>query len=256
MSNLQIHQFLCGSDNFGVLIHDPQAGVTAAIDAPETGAIRRALTDKGWTLTHILTTHHHGDHTAGHRELKAETGCNIVGAEKDVQRIPGLDITVREGDIYPFGSFEVRILETPGHTLGHVSYWLPGAGVLFTGDTLFSLGCGRLFEGTATDMWASLQKIMQLPPETAVYCGHEYTLSNAAFALTVEPGNAMLQQRAQEVRELRRKGEFTLPTTLALEMATNPFLRPDSPEIQERIGMSGYPLEEVWAQIRRRKDHF
>ncbi len=256
MAGLQIHQFLCRSDNFGVLIHDPERDVTAAIDTPEAGSIRAALKDKGWRLTHILTTHHHGDHTAGHKDLKAETGCRIVGPGKEAGTIPGIDVEVAEGDVFEFGDQRITILETPGHTLGHVTYYLPDAGVAFVGDTLFSLGCGRLLEGSADMMWASLQKLMELPGGTLIYCGHEYTKSNAAFALTVEPGNEALQKRAREVDVLRANNEFTLPVTLADELAQNPFLRPDSPEIQESVGMVGQPLATIFAEIRRLKDRF
>lgn len=256
MSALQIHQFLCRQDNFGVLVHDARSGQTAAIDAPETGPIRAALAEKGWRLTHILTTHHHGDHTAGHAELKAETGCRIVGPRKEAASIPGIDETVGEGDSVTFGDEVVTVIDTPGHTLGHISYHFPQAGVAFVGDTLFSLGCGRLLEGTPEMMWASLRKLMALPPETRLYCGHEYTASNAKFALTIEPGNAALQRRAREVEALRARGEVTLPVRLADELAQNPFLRPDSPEIQERLGKVGQPLATIFADIRRLKDRF
>lgn len=256
MAGLEIHQFLCRQDNFGVLIHDAAHGVTAAIDTPDPAPIRAALSERGWRLTHILTTHHHGDHTAGHAALKAETGCHIIGPRKEAAGIPGIDAQVAEGDAFTFGDYAVQVIETPGHTLGHVTYVLPGAEVAFVGDTLFSLGCGRLLEGTADMMWASLQKLMALPPQTRIYCGHEYTLSNARFALTIEPGNAALQKRAQEVEALRANGAFTLPVTLGDEMAQNPFLRPHSSEIMERLGLVGQPLATIFAEIRRRKDRF
>ncbi len=256
MAALQIHQFLCRQDNFGVLIHDAAHGVTAAIDTPEAGPIRDALTAKGWRLTHILTTHHHADHTAGHEALKAETGCHIVGPAKEAASIPGIDQTVAEGDSFGFGGLTVQVIETPGHTLGHVSYWLPEAKVAFVGDTLFSLGCGRLLEGDADMMWNSLEKLKKLPPETSIYCGHEYTKSNAAFALTIEPGNSALQNRAKEVDQLRAQDKLTLPVTLGDELAQNPFLRPDSAEIQVKLGLVGHPLATIFAEIRRRKDRF
>jgi hydroxyacylglutathione hydrolase len=256
MAGLEIHQFLCRQDNFGVLIHDEAAGLTAAIDTPETAPIRAALKQKGWRLSHIFTTHHHGDHTAGHEELKAETGCRIIGPEKEKASIPGIDETVAGGDSFTFGGQTVEVIDTPGHTLGHITFHLPQAGVTFVGDTLFSLGCGRLLEGSADMMWASLQKLMALPPATRIYCGHEYTLSNARFALTLEPGNDALQKRAAEVEALRAKGEVTLPVTLADELAQNPFLRPDSLEIQHRLEMIGQPLATIFAEIRRLKDRF
>jgi len=249
---LEVYQFLCRSDNFGVLIHDPEAGVTAAIDAPEAGPIAEGLQEKGWPLTHILVTHNHPDHTAGIDALKRETGCTVTGPAKG--RFSGLDTPLSEGDAYSVGNLRAQILETPGHTLDHIVYWFEDAGLLFAGDTLFSLGCGRVFEGTHAQMWASLQKLMRLPRETEVYCGHEYTLANAEFALTVESGNDALQERAAEVRRLREAGRATLPTTMGRELETNPFLRPDSPEIRETLGMPDASDAEVWAEIRRRKD--
>jgi hydroxyacylglutathione hydrolase len=250
------HQFICGEDNFCVLIHDPDSGVTAAVDTPDANTITRELRAKGWTLTHILTTHHHYDHTDGHAELKAETGAVVIGAAKDRARIPGLDKAVSDGERFTLGRLTVEVLETPGHTLGSVCYWLPEAGVLFTGDTLFSLGCGRLFEGDGPMMWASLQKIMALPPETLIYCGHEYTEANGRFALAIEPGNAALQQRVDEAKTLRSGGKATVPSTLAAEIAENPFLRPSSPEIQAALGLVGQPLATIFTEIRGRKDKF
>ncbi len=249
---LEVYQFLCRSDNFGVLIHDPEAVVTAAIDAPEAGPIREALQEKSWPLTHILVTHNHPDHVAGLPELKQETGCTITGPAKG--RISGIDTPLSEGDVYPFGNLKAQVMETPGHTLDHIVYWFEDAGLLFAGDTLFSLGCGRVFEGTPAQMWDSLQKLMRLPRETEVYCGHEYTLANAEFALTVESGNDALQMRAAQVRRLREAGRATLPTTIGQELDTNPFLRPDSHEIRHTLGLEDAPAVEVWAEIRRRKD--
>ncbi|MEJ2117833.1 MAG: hydroxyacylglutathione hydrolase [Alphaproteobacteria bacterium] len=250
------HQFICGEDNFCVLIHDPDSGMTAAVDTPDAEPIARELRAKGWTLTHILTTHHHYDHTDGHEELKAETGATLIGAGNDSARIPGLDMPVADGERFTLGRHTVEVLETPGHTRGAVCYWLPDAGVVFTGDTLFSLGCGRLFEGDGQMMWNSLQKLMALPPETQIYCGHEYTEANGRFALAVEPGNAALQQRVAEAKVLRSDGKATVPTTLAAEMAQNPFLRPSSSEIQAALGLSGQPLATIFTELRRRKDHF
>lgn len=251
---LEAYQFMCRSDNFGVLIHDSEAGLTAAIDAPEADAIRDALRTKGWSLTHILVTHHHPDHVAGIGALKGETNCTVTGPARS--RISGVDKSLAEGDSYGFGNYEAKVMETPGHTLDHIVYWFEEPGLLFAGDTLFSLGCGRLFEGTPAQMWGSLQKLMRLPETTEVYCGHEYTLSNAEFALTVEPGNEALQARAEEVRRLRGNGQPTLPTTLGRERETNPFLRPDSSEIRETLGMEDASDEAVWAELRRRKDRY
>ena len=256
MAELEIHQFFCRSDNFGVLIHDDEFGVTAAIDTPDAAAIRSALAGRGWSLTHIFTTHHHADHTAGNGTLKNETGCVIVGPEKEAERIPGIDQRVTEGSKFSFGGHQICVLETPGHTLGHVTYWLPDDNIAFVGDTLFSLGCGRLLEGDGPTMWQSLQKLMALPKETLIYCGHEYSKANAAFALSVEPNNVRLQERAEEIRELRDLGLPTLPVSLAAELAQNPFLRPECAEIQERLGMVGHPLATIFSELRRLKDRF
>ncbi|MFD0986001.1 hydroxyacylglutathione hydrolase [Methyloligella solikamskensis] len=253
---MEIYQFPTRGDNFGVLLHDPATEATAAIDAPDADDVRQALSEKGWILTHILVTHHHHDHTAGIVALKKASGCIVVGPEAEQETIPGLDVTVKEGDTVEVGNMKAQVIETPGHTAGHISYFFLDEPAAFVGDTIFSLGCGKLMEGDAKTMWASLQKLMKLPPETKIYCGHEYTQKNASFSLTIEPENATLQARAKQVDELRRQGKATLPTTLGQELETNPFLRPDSPEIQERLGMQGRPLEEVFGEIRRRKDAF
>ncbi|MEO1206707.1 MAG: hydroxyacylglutathione hydrolase [Pseudomonadota bacterium] len=255
MSQLDIHQFPCLSDNYGVLIHDAKNDLTASIDAPDADAVQAALTEKGWTLTHILTTHHHADHTGGNAALKAATGCKIIGPKAEAAKIPTLDETVGEGDTFKFGDFEVRVFETPGHTLGHISYYLPDAGVAFVGDTMFAMGCGRLFEGDAKTMWSSLSKLMALPDETVLYCGHEYTLSNARFAVDVDPNNQALKTRMVEVQALRDKGEPTLPTTLALEKATSPFLRASDPELRAHLGLQDAQDWEVFAEVRSRKDN-
>jgi hydroxyacylglutathione hydrolase len=256
MAALQIHQFACLSDNFGVLIHDPEARVTASIDAPEASKVLAALKDKGWTLTHILTTHHHGDHTGGNAELKVATGCKIIGPRNEAAKVPGIDEKVGGGDTFAFGSHQVEVLDTPGHTAGHVTYVIPSAKTAFVGDTLFALGCGRVIEGTPQVMWESLRKLMALPRDTVVYCGHEYTQANAAFALTIEPDSAALQKRANAVDETRAAGKATLPTTIGLELDTNPFLRPHVPAIQRRLGQEGKPEWQVFAEIRERKNRF
>lgn len=254
MSDLEIHQFPCLSDNFGVLIHDPAAGLTASIDAPDAAAVSAALAARGWKLTHILTTHHHADHTGGNLDLKARTGCQIIGPRNEAQRIPGIDKTVGEGDTLKLGAFEIQAMDTPGHTAGHITYYIPAARAAFVGDTLFAIGCGRVIEGDARMMWGSLQKLMALPRDTAIYCGHEYTQSNARFALTIEPDNAALVARAKEVDALRAAGKATLPTTIGAELATNPFLRPHVAAIQQRLGMTGRPEWEIFGEIRERKN--
>jgi hydroxyacylglutathione hydrolase len=256
VSGLEIEQFFCRADNFGLLLHDSVTGETAAVDTPEAAPILAKLEEKGWRLTHIFTTHHHFDHVEGHEVLKRETGCRIFGAARDEARIPGLDVRLSESAALKFGRFEVRSLETPGHTSGHLTYYFPEAGAVFTGDTLFSLGCGRLFEGDAATMWRSLQKIAALPSETLIYCGHDYTVDNSTFALTIEPENEALQRRADEALHLAEEGKATLPISLASERLTNPFLRPDSPAIQVRLGLAGQPLYEIFGEIRRRKDNF
>lgn len=256
MAALKTHQFPCRSDNYGVLIHDPEAGVTAAIDTPETAAVEKALADTGWTLTHILNTHHHGDHTEGNLALKEATGCTIVGPRGEADRIPGIDVAVGEGDVYRFGTHDATVIETPGHTLGHIAYYFAADKVAFVGDTLFALGCGRVFEGTPEQMWASLSKLMALPGDTTVYCGHEYTQANARFAVTVDPDNAALAARAAEIDAKRARGEPTVPTTIAIELETNPFLRAADPAIQAHLGLAGADPAQVFAEIRRRKDSF
>ena len=253
---LIVEQFPCRTDNFGVLIHDPDTRMTASIDAPEFAPIKAKLDEKGWRLNRVLTTHHHADHVEANLALKKEYACTVTGPAIEADRIPGINVEVRGGDRFAFGAFQVRVIDTPGHTLGHISYWLPEAGVVFAADTLFALGCGRIFEGTPEMMWASLERLAALPDETRVYCGHEYTEANARFAVTVEPENADLITRAEEVRRLRQAGKPTLPTTIALEKATNPFLRARAPTIGKRLDMSGAEPVEVFAELRRRKDNF
>ena len=253
---LQVYQFPCRSDNYGFLAHDPNLNVTASIDTPEEGPINTALEEKGWRLTHILNTHHHGDHTGANIALKERWGCTIVGAANDAERIPGIDVRMADGDKYQFGSLIADVFEVPGHTTGHIAYYFSSEDIAFVGDTLFALGCGRLFEGTPEMMWNSLQKLMALPDETIVYCAHEYTQSNAQFALSVEPGNAELVARSREIDALRAEGKPTVPTTIGLERATNPFLRPMSENLQETVGLSGADLVSVFTETRLRKDNF
>lgn len=256
MSTLQIHQFACLDDNYGYLLHDPDSGLTACIDSPDAETIERELTGQNWKLDYILNTHHHADHAGGNLALKARTGCTIVGARADADRIPAIDILVGEGDSFALGRHKARIIETPGHTRAHICYLFEADRAAFVGDTLFSMGCGRLFEGTPAQMWASLQKIMQLPDETRIYCAHEYTQSNGRFALSVEPDNPALQTRIHEVATLRAAGQPTVPSTLGTEKATNPFLRSASAGLRARLGLATATDTEVFAETRRRKDQF
>ena len=252
-----VHQFLCLTDNYGVLLHDSSTGATASIDAPEAGPVFAALDQKGWTLTHLLITHHHADHTQGAPELKARfPRLKVIGPAKEKARIDFLDTLVSEGDEVFVGSLGAKVIETPGHTLGHIAYHFGEDALAFCGDTLFSLGCGRAFETPYDVLWSSLLKLAALPGETEVYCGHEYTQANARFALTVEPDNPALKARAEEVARLRAEKRPTLPTTIAAELAANPFLRADKPSVQAAVGMAGADAAEVFAEIRARKDRF
>lgn len=253
---LEIFQIPCLQDNYGFLVHDPDTGATATIDTPEVAPINQALAAKGWRLTHILNTHHHFDHAGGNEELKAQWGCQVVGAAIDAERIPGIDMALADGDTLTLGSKQARIIEVPGHTSGHIAYYFAADDVAFVGDTLFALGCGRLFEGTPEQMSESLAKIMALPDQTTVYCAHEYTEANAAFAVTMEPANPALQQRIKEIQALRAAGKPTVPTSIGLERATNPFVRSDSLELQAVLNLSGADEVTVFAETRRRKDHF
>ena len=255
-STLKIYQFPCLSDNYGFLIHDDKNGLTACIDTPEVSSIENALSINNWNLTHILNTHHHWDHAGGNLELKEKTNCIIVGPRADAERIPGIDIQVGEGDIYQFGDFRATIHDTPGHTMGHIVYHFAEEKCAFVGDTLFAMGCGRLFEGTPEQMWNSLQKILEWPDDTIIYCAHEYTQNNGYFAMTVEPENQDLIDRLEEVKCLRAEGKPTIPTTLSIEKKTNPFLRPMSKNLQNTIHMENSSLVEIFARVRQLKDNF
>lgn len=255
MAELEIRQIPVLKDNYVYLLREPDSGAVAAVDPSVAGPVMEALDREGWRLTHIINTHHHNDHTGGNREIKAATGCTIVGPRADRDRIPEIDIEVGDGDTYRFGAAEARVYDVPGHTRGHIAYWFAGSRALFCGDTLFIMGCGRVFEGTAAQMWNSLSKLKALPPETRVFCAHEYTQANARFALTVEPGNSDLVARARTIDAMRAAGKSTVPGTMGEELATNPFLRADLPALQAAVGSPGDPVA-TFATIRQRKDKF
>ena len=244
------------ADNYIYVLRDAASGKVGVVDPGDAAPVQAELERRGWSLTHIFLTHHHDDHIGGAEELKARYRASVVGARADAHRIPGLDVMLGDGDRTVFGEQTARVFAVPGHTSGHIAFWFEAAETLFSGDTLFSLGCGRLFEGTPAQMWESLQSLRALTDQTRVYCGHEYTQSNGRFALTVDPANAALHQRMEEVADLRERNRPTIPTTIGIERRTNPFLRADDPGVQAAIGMAGAPAVEVFAELRRRKDHF
>jgi hydroxyacylglutathione hydrolase len=256
MASLQIELIPALRDNYVYLVRDAGSGACAAVDPSVAEPVLARLERLGWRLTHILNTHHHHDHVGGNLELKRATGCTIVGNRNDAHRIPGIDIAFGDGEEVALGEQKALVLEISGHTIGHIAYWFRDARAVFCGDTLFSLGCGRLFEGTPGQMWSSLAKLRALPGDTRVYCGHEYTESNARFALALDPENPALRRRADKVRMLRAEGRPTVPSTVAVERATNPFLRADDPALQEAAGLFGRDPIAVFAEIRRRKDVF
>lgn len=251
---LQIHQFPCLSDNYGFLAHDPASGATAAIDTPDADEYLRQAEAKGWRITDIWNTHWHPDHAGGNAAIKAKTGAIVTGPA-EVERIgQPPDRIVDEGDVVKLGAHEARILDVGGHTLGHIAYVLDDAKTAFVGDALFALGCGRLFEGTPQQMWASLQKLTALPDDTTLYCAHEYTQSNARFAITIDPMNRALQARIAEIDKLRAEGKPTVPMTLRVEKETNPFLR--APALKGAVMLPNAEDWEAFADIRKRKDNF
>jgi len=256
MSKLSIHQYAYMSDNYGVLLHSPTSGETACIDCGDAAATRAALSRTGWSLTHIWVTHHHDDHTAGVLELKQTTGASVIGPAPLSQSIDGLDTTLTDGDSFDFAGLQVRVIHTPGHTKDMINFYLPEENIVFTGDTLFTMGCGRLFECDANTMHASLAKLTALPANTSVYSSHEYTLANVKFALSVDPDNAALRARALTVESLRADGKPTVPSTIQEELDTNPFLRASDKNIRELLNMQSADDVQVFAEIRRRKDNF
>ena len=256
MAQLEIHQVAVLNDNYVYLAHDASSGATAIVDPAVVGPVMDAASQKGWAITHILNTHHHGDHTGGNLEIKEHTGCTIVGPRADSDRIPGIDVELGDGETFKMGNATANVFDVPGHTRGHIAFWFEDSDALFCGDTLFALGCGRLFEGTPQQMWSSLSKLKNLPAETRVFCAHEYTQSNAHFALSVEPDNVALVARAAEIDEKRSQGLPTVPSTMQMERDTNPFLRPDSADLQRTIGLMGSDIVSVFAETRRLKDNF
>ncbi|MFT7594129.1 MAG: hydroxyacylglutathione hydrolase [Paracoccaceae bacterium] len=253
---LEILTIPCLSDNYAFLAHDPISGDTALVDVPEAAPILAALAKTGWTLSHVLLTHHHYDHIDGLAEVLAAHSAQVVGAKADAKRLPPLDIAVAEGDVFQVGGQNVQVIDVSGHTLGHIAFHIPDSHAVFTADSLMALGCGRVFEGTPPQMWESLSKLAALPGDTIVYSGHEYTQANAAFALTIEPQNQELQARVRDIATARAENRPTVPSALSLELATNPFLRAGVVQVQKNVGMPGGDPAAVFSEIRERKDHF
>ena len=252
----QIHLFRCLSDNYGVLLHDPATGATASIDAPEAGPVEAALKATGWKLTDILVTHHHADHTGGIEALKQKHRCRVVAPAGEAAKIPAGDETVKEGDTVKVGNLSANVIETPGHTLGHIAFWFHGDKLAFVGDTLFSIGCGRVIEGTPAQMCDSLKKLRDLPDDTEIYCGHEYTLANIKFARTIEPDNKDLAARESEAKQEIERSRPTIPVTIGEEKLANPFLRADRADVAANLGMTGKPAVDVFTEVRARKNKF
>ena len=254
--SLEIAQIPVLNDNYLFLIHDPASGETAIVDPAVEEDTVAALEGRGWTPTYIFNTHHHWDHVGANLALKERYGLKIYGPAAEQERIPGIDVAVGEGDKVYLGNIAADVIFVPGHTSGHIAYHFADDKALFCGDTLFAMGCGRLFEGTAEEMWSSLSKFMALPDETSVHCAHEYTLANGKFALSIDPANEALKSRMVDVERMRKQGKPTVPTMMGLEKATNPFLRPMDESIQETVGMYGAPIPAVFAEVRKRKDNF
>jgi len=251
---LEVHQFPCLSDNYGFLLHDPGSGETVCIDTPDADEYLKQASAKGWAITKIWNTHWHPDHAGGNEAIKAATGCKVIAPAGDAAKIAAVDFEVADGDEVSLGNFTAKVIDVSGHTMGHIAYHLPDAGIAFVGDSLFALGCGRMFEGTAPQFWASLSRLKALPADTTLYCAHEYTKANAAFALHADPENAALQAYANEIDRKRDAGKATVPFKLERELKTNPFLRADDPALQARWG--GDAPDETFAALRAAKDSF
>jgi hydroxyacylglutathione hydrolase len=253
---LEIVTVPCLTDNYAYLAHDPATGATAVIDVPAAAPLLNALRDRGWKASHILITHHHDDHVVGVPALAAATGARVIGAAADAHRLPRLDEAVSPGDAIRIGMDEGTVIDVSGHTIGHVAFHFPASKAVFTADSLMALGCGRLFEGSAPQMWESLSRLARLPGDTKVFSGHEYTASNARFALEIDPGNTDLKARAKAIAIARERNQPTVPSLLSEELATNPFLRAALPELKAQLGLANADDAEVFAEIRRRKDRF
>ena len=253
---LELVTIPCRTDNYAYLLHDAVSGKTAVVDVPDAAPILAALAARQWTLTDILITHHHGDHIDGIPDLRAATGAVVWGAAADAHRLPPLDHALRESDTVQVGADAAVVIDVPGHTVGHIAFHFPDARLAFTADSLMAAGCGRLFEGTPAQMWASLCKLGRLPPETLICSGHEYTQSNLRFALSLEPDNPALMSRSASVAAARAKNLPTVPSRLSDELATNPFLRVHLPQMKALVGMPDAPEAEVFGEIRARKDRF
>ncbi len=251
---LEIVTVPCLKDNYAYLLHNAGTGETALVDAPEAAPIQAALEVRGWKLNDILITHHHGDHIDGVAALRG--GARVIGAAADAHRLPPLDLAVRPGDEITVCSRAVEVIDVPGHTVGHVAFYIPTSAAVFTADSLMAMGCGRLFEGTAAQMWASLSRLAALPPETLICSGHEYTAANARFAMTIEPENPALQARITSINASRKAGLPTVPSYLSLELQTNPFLRASLPSVKAAMGMPDAADHAVFGEIRARKDKF
>ena len=253
---LELVTIPCLADNYAYLVHDPASGATAVVDVPEAAPILATLSARGWQLTDIWLTHHHNDHIDGVPALRAATGAKVTGAAADAHRLPPLDHALPDEGSFLFAGQTVQTFPVPGHTIGHIAFHIPAARMAFTGDSLMSAGCGRLFEGTPAQMWASLSRLAALPPDTLICSGHEYTTGNLRFALTLEPGNAALISRSDRVAGLRREGRPSVPVPLSEECETNPFLRAHLPALKSAIGLPDASDADTFAEIRARKDRF
>jgi hydroxyacylglutathione hydrolase len=253
---LEVERIPCLEDNYVWLLRSSVGACVGVVDPAELAPVEAALARRGAGLTHIFNTHHHGDHVGANLALKAKYGATIVGPRADQARIPGLDVAVADSETYAFGAEIATVLDVPGHTRGHIAFWFADSAALFCGDALFALGCGRMFEGTAPQMWRSLEKIRALPDSTNVYCAHEYTQSNARFAVSIDPDNAELRARVAAVDRQRAAGAATVPSLLGLEKRTNPFLRADDADLARRMGLPATAPAAVFGALRAAKDAF